>query len=240
MQLTRVLAALLLFGVAFAYVEAAVVVYLRGHYDPIRCEAFGQRAGSELFPMLELQHLKQAGPRYTHMLWTELGRELATLVMLAAVGLVFAQNIRQWLAGFMIVFGVWDVFYYVFLKLLIDWPASLTTWDILFLLPVPWVGPVIAPALVALSMIAVGVAILWRESQGRPIRFGALHWVAIVGAGMMVIVAFCWDWRNTISGGWPRPFHWPLFAVGELGGLAAFVHAYSVGGGVSDAESLMV
>ena len=76
--------------------------------------------------------------------------------MLAAAGLAIAGNFRQWLAGFMISFGVWDIFYYVFLRLLIGWPESLMTWDLLFLLPVPWVGPVIAPVLVSLSMIVAG------------------------------------------------------------------------------------
>lgn len=226
MRLTRVLAALVLFGVAFAYVEAAVVVYLRVHYDPIRQDAFGEQPGGELFPMLQLEHLQEAGTQYTHMLWTELGREFATLVMLAAAGLAIAGNFRQWLAGFMIAFGVWDVFYYVFLKVLIDWPASIRTWDILFLLPVPWVGPVIAPVLVAVSMIAAGTAILWRESREQPIRFRWFHWLAIVGGGLIVILAFCWDFRNVSAGGLPNPFHWPLFALGELVGLTGFVHAY--------------
>ena len=226
MRLTRVLVALVLFGVAFAYVEAAVVVYLRVHYDPIRREAFGEQPGGELFPMLQLEHLREAGTQYTHMLWTELGREFATLVMLAAAGLAIAGNFRQWLAGFMIAFGVWDVFYYVFLKVLIDWPASIRTWDILFLLPVPWVGPVIAPVLVAVSMIAAGTAILWRESREQPIRFRWLHWLTIVGGGLIVILAFCWDFRNVSTGGRPNPFNWPLFLVGMAVGAAGLGHAF--------------
>ena len=226
MRLTRVLVALVLFGVAFGYVEAAVVVYLRVHYDPIRRDAFGEQPAGELFPMLRLERLEEAGTQYTHMLWTELGRELATLVTLAAAGLAIASNSRQWLAGFMIAFGVWDVSYYVFLKLLIDWPASIWTWDILFLLPVPWVGPVIAPVLVAVSMIAAGSAILRRESREQPIRFRGFHWLTIGVGGLIVILAFCWDFRNVSIGGLPNPFHWPLFALGELVGLAGFVHAY--------------
>ena len=52
-------------------------------------------------------------------------------------------------AGFVVVFGVWDIFYYVFLRVLVTWPASLLDWDILFLIPLPWVGPVLAPVLIA-------------------------------------------------------------------------------------------
>ena len=226
MKLTRVLVVLALFGVAFAYVEAAVVVYLRAIYQPIRRAAFERRLDDELFPMLRLEHLEEAGPQYVHMLWTELGRELATILMLAAVGMAVARNVREWLAGFMITFGVWDIFFYVFLKLLIGWPASLLTWDILFLLPVPWVGPVISPVLVAVSMIAAGAALLWREACGRPVRFAWFHWVLILGGALIIIAAFCWDYQNTSAGGWPNPFNWPLFILGEAVGLAGFVHAF--------------
>ena len=225
MKLSRTLVALTLFGVAFAYVEAAVVVYLRVHYDPIRRDTYPQRPEGDLFPMLQVEHLEQAGPQYEHMLWTELGRELATMFMLAAVGLAVARSFREWLAGFMIAFGVWDIFFYVFLKLLIDWPESLLTWDILFLVPLPWVGPVISPALVAAGMIAAGVVILWREARGSPIRFAWFHWLAILGGALILVAAFCWDHKNTSAGGWPNRFNWPLFILGESVGLAAFVHA---------------
>jgi hypothetical protein len=224
-RLIRLLSGFVLFGVSFGYVEAAVVVYLRAVVDPIRHEAHGEDPPDEVFPLLTVDQLKQAGPAHFHMLLVELGRELATLVMLAAAGLIGARNFRQWLAGFMITFGVWDIFYYVFLKLLIDWPASLGTWDILFLVPVPWVGPVISPVLVAISMIVAGTVVLWRESVGRPIRFRWFHWTAIVGGGVVIVVAFCWDYRNAMAAGWPNPFNWPLFAAGLTVGLLGFLHA---------------
>ena len=225
MKLTRILIALTLFGISFAYVEAAVVVYLRQICEPIRREAFENVRHDELFPLVTTAQLAEAGSPYSRMLLVELGRELATMVMLAAVGLAVARNFRQWLAGFMIAFGVWDIFYYVFLKLLIGWPASLWTWDILFLMPVPWVGPVLAPGLVAVSMILAGVVILWRESVGRPMRFRVLSWTAIFGGGLMVVIAFCCDYRNMLEGGWPNPFNWQFLIAGELLGLAGFAHA---------------
>lgn len=224
-RLTRVLTALVLFGISFGYVEAAVVVYLRAILEPIRREALPNEPKDALFPLLTVEQLREAGPRHVRMLATELGRELATLVMLAAAGLAVARNFRQWLAAFMIAFGVWDVFYYVFLKLLIDWPASPATWDILFLVPVPWVAPVLAPVLVAVVMILAGTAILWRESAGRPVRLRWLHWAAILGGGLTIVVAFCWDYENAMAGGWPNPFNWPLFLAGLLVGTAAFLHA---------------
>jgi hypothetical protein len=220
MRLTRPLVALVLFAMAFGYVEAAVVVYLRDILEPV-----GQGRGSEVFPLLTAEQLHAAGGRYVRAVMTELGRELATLLLLGAAALLMARNVRQWLAGFMIAFGLWDVFYYVFLKLLVGWPQSLWTWDALFLWPTVWAGPVIAPVLVAGLMIVAGVAVLWREARGRPVRFAWVHRVLIiVGAGILV-VAFCWDWRNTSAGGLPNPFNWPLFLVGLAAGAAGFAHA---------------
>jgi hypothetical protein len=225
MKLTRVLIALLAFGISFGYVEAAVVVYLRVVFRPIRSDVFAGQPHDDLFPPLTLEDLRKAGHGYLRVFGTELGRESATLVMLAAVGLAFARNFRQWLAAFMIAFGVWDVFYYVFLKLLIDWPASLGTWDVLFLLPVPWIGPVISPLLIAAAMILGGVVILWREVCGRPVRARLLDWAAIFGGGLVIVLAFCWDWRRTMAGGMPDSFNWPLFAFGLTIGAAGFLCA---------------
>ena len=101
----------------------------------------------------------------------------------------------------------------------------LLTWDILFLIPVPWVGPVLSPIIVAMTMIVAGVVVLWRESIGRPVAVQWYHWSAIVVGGLIIVVAFCWDWRNSVAGRYPNPFNWPLFAVGEAIGVVAFVHA---------------
>jgi hypothetical protein len=221
---TRVLVALVLFGIGFGYVEAAVVVYLRALYEPMRQRLTpGQPAGA-LFPLIRLDQLEAEGPDHVRRLVTELGREAATLVMLAAVALAVARNVRQWLAAFVTMFGIWDVFYYVFLKLILDWPPSLLTWDILFLLPVPWVGPVLAPILVSITMIGCGVVAMWREMGGRPIRTRWFHWVGLLGGGLIIVLAFCWDFPNTAGGGLPNPFNWPLFAVGEIIGLVTSVH----------------
>jgi hypothetical protein len=226
MRLSRALPALVLFGATFGYVEAAVVVYLRTLQEPLREELLADVDRDELFPLLTLEQLRSADLPLEDVLYTELGRELATLLMLAAVALAMARNFQHWLAAFMIAFGIWDIFYYVWLRVLIGWPASLATWDILFLLPVPWVAPVIAPVLVAISMIVAGVAVLWRQSRERPIDFAWFHWALVFGGGLIIVVAFCWDFRNAVEGGWPHPFNWPLFVTGELVGLAGFAHAY--------------
>lgn len=218
----RIFISLLLFGISFGYVEAAVVAYLRAIYDPIRQQLHPERPKGELFPLITPRQLEATGSANTRRLIIELGREAATLFMLAGAGLAVARNPQQWVAASLIAFGLWDIFFYAFLRVMIDWPASLLTWDILFLLPVPWVGPVIAPILVSISMIACGVVVLRRHVFFRP-----MHWAAILAGGFIIIVAFCWDFQNTSAGGWPNPFHWLLFAIGETIGLGGFIAAAS-------------
>jgi hypothetical protein len=229
MSFRRELSALLLFGVAFGYVEAAVVVYLRTIDEPARRHARPERAADDVFPLSQPADWRQSGlePVCWRIVATECAREFATLLMLAAVALAHARNLRQWFAGFMIAFGVWDILYYVFLKVLIGWPASLWTWDILFVLPVTWAGPVVTPVLVAGEMTIGGSLILWSEAAGTPVRFGRGHWAAILGGGLIVVTAFCWDFRNVVAGGMPNPFNWPLFILGNVLGIAGFLHAWS-------------
>jgi hypothetical protein len=123
------------------------------------------------------------------------------------------------MAAFAVVFGLWDIFFYVFLKVMIDWPASLFTWDILFLIPLPWVGPVLAPVIIALTMVVCGLVSL--ALGGLPAR--PLEWMAMVAGGLIVILSFVWDYRNTMAGGLPNPFNWPLFFAGEAIALTGFL-----------------
>jgi hypothetical protein len=216
---------LILFGLAFGYVEGAVVVDLRALYDPLHQKLRPDSPVGDLFPILQLDELRAEGPEHVRRLAVELAREAATLVMLAAVPWVFARNFREWIAGFMIGFGVWDLAYYATLKLVLDWPNSLLSWDLLFLLPVPWSGPVLAPGLVSISIIGAGIVLLQRESSGRPVLIGAGHWTAIIMGGLIVVLSFCWDARAVMAGAHPGPFPWWVFTSGELLGLASFVRA---------------
>lgn len=216
----RPLVALFLFGLSFGYVEAAVVVYLRDVYQPIALEVSPERKSGDVFPLITLEQLETAGA--VHLLKIEVIREAATLVMLASIGLAVGWNFNTFFAAFVIAFGVWDIFYYVFLRVLIDWPASLLEWDILFLIPLPWTGPVLAPLLVAISMIVTGTIVLWQESTGSLVRIRWQHWSLIVLGGLIIVVSFCWDYRNVMAGGMPNSFHWPIFLVGESVGIVGF------------------
>ncbi|MGB2868264.1 MAG: hypothetical protein WBD36_07425 [Bacteroidota bacterium] len=130
-----------LFAVAFAFVESSVVVYLRSIYYP---DGFA-------FPLKLMTSFH---------LWVELAREASTIVMLGCVAMVAGTSKWQRLAYFLIAFGVWDIFYYVWLKVLLNWPTSILDWDILFLIPLPWIGPVLAPVLVSIILIAAGFMVL--------------------------------------------------------------------------------
>src|SRR5438477_9592313 len=127
-----------IYAAGMAWVEAAVVFYLRTMVD--RIEPYQPN------PLPFGSGFAQA----------ELIREAATLVMLLTVGILAGRNWRSRLGYFAIAFGVWDICYYLFLKVMCGWPHSLLDWDILFLLPLPWWGPVIAPVSIAVLMILWG------------------------------------------------------------------------------------
>jgi hypothetical protein len=209
------LAALTFWAIAFAFVEAAVVDYLRAIYYPID-------KGGFQFPLLTLDQVVAMGDEHWRRLLIELGRELSTLIMLATMAIAVGKTGREMWAYFLISFGVWDISFYLWLKLFLDWPSSVMTWDLLFLLPVPWVSPVLAPVLVSILMIACGLIILYYESLNRPLRTTCGDWALFIGSALIVMASFCWDYENIMNGGLPSPFNWPIFLVGLLIGMAAF------------------
>lgn len=164
-----------LFSIAMGCLEAVVVIYIRIIYYP---EGFG-------FP------LKAMEP------WvgkTEALREIATVIMLAAVGVLAGKSKAARLGWFLYAFAVWDIFYYVFLWLVTGWPPSLLTWDILFLLPLPWVGPVITPLIMASLMIAASrLMIKFDRLPGR------VDWtLGTAGAGA-VILSWVMDYSRYVK-----------------------------------------
>jgi hypothetical protein len=217
----RTVVGLLLFGISFGYVEAAVVVYLRTIYDPIRRQVRPDRPAADLFPLITPDQLLSAAPERAGLLRIEVIREAATMLMLAGVALVSTGvSGPAWLPAFAVAFGIWDLFFYVFLKVLIGWPASLLTWDILFLVPVPWAAPVLAPVIVSLSIVGTGLLALRRR-----VRLHPIHWSGLVLGAGLILLAFTWDFRNLTAGGMPHAFPWPLFACGEVLGIGTFLHA---------------
>ena len=205
--------------------EAAVVTYLRALHEPARQQFYPGRPTADLFPLLTLDQLRAVAPGQMQTLAVEIGREAATIAMLAAVALAVARNAGDWAAAFVITFGTWDITFYVFLKLLLGWPASIFTWDILFLIPVPWVGPVLAPVLVSAVMIAAGVWQLRAQALGKAVRIGAAHWSGIMVGAAVIIISFAMDYRHIMAGGIPRQFNWPVFTTGLGVGILSYIGA---------------
>lgn len=217
--------ALLLFGTAFGYLEAAVVSYLRFLHEPVRRRFYPDRPRGDLFPLLTRRQVAAADPEQYRVLLIEIGREAATIVMLAGTALAIAKDPGEWAAAFVIAFGTWDITFYLFLKMLLDWPASPFTWDILFIIPVPWVSPVLAPVVVSAAMIGAGIWHLRREAIHNPIRIGWWNWIGIVVGAITIIVSFTVDYRNIGEGGMPYPFHWTLFGMGLTIAILSYASA---------------
>ena len=192
-----------LFAVAFAFVESAVVVYLRALYYP---EGF-------VFPLHVLA---------TRHVSVELTRELATLIMIAATASLAA--IRPWerFGFFIFIFGVWDIFFYVWLKLSINWPVTLFDWDILFLIPLPWIGPVIAPVLVALTLAVCGVIIVLRSSRGMIMQLTLGSFILWLSGTAAILYSFMSDTGATLGGMMPLPYRYELLGIGLFLYGAAF------------------
>ena len=129
---------LLLYALGMAYCESAVVAYLRELYYP---SGFSIEA-LDKFPL--------------RIYLTEVGREVATLVMITTVSLLSFSRVKGRIGSFLFIFGLWDIFYYLLLYLLIHWPPSLKTLDVLFLIPIPWIAPVYIPVAIASGMVLVG------------------------------------------------------------------------------------
>jgi hypothetical protein len=150
----------------------------------------------------------------------ELPRELATLIMLFAVGWLAGRTWRARLGYMAIAFGAWDIFYYVFLKIICGWPHSLFDWDILFLLPLPWWGPVLAPVLISLLLILWGTFASQFERLPRPTQFHWHIWILNVAGMMLALYLFMADTLaaahrsfDAIRTVLPERFNWPLFGV---------------------------
>jgi hypothetical protein len=220
-----VLAGLYVFGIGFGFVEAAVVVDLRAILVPTVDRIVG-RSSIDHFPMIPFDRLAKDDPSGARLMQIEVLREAATLVMLAGVGLAAGRSLIGRFSAFVVGFGVWDLTYYLSLKLLIGWPASVWTWDVLFLIPVPWAAPVLAPSIVAATMVLAGSIAIVEEATGRPFRVSRWNWLALVAGGLVLISSFCWHWRQIAGGGVPDAFPWTVFSIGEIIGLGGFLHAW--------------
>ncbi len=195
------------YAVAMAYVESAVVVYLE--------RALGADVGA-VFP---IRPIADAGD----LAAIEIGREAATIVMIASVGVLAGRSRLERLAWVAVTFGAWDIGYYAWLYVFAGWPPSPATTDLLFLIPVPWAGPVLSPVLVSVVLVAVGLVASREVRRGRTLHVGRRQWAAAIVGGFLIIVSYTLDAPALLAGGLPGPYPWPVFAVGMLLAVAAAV-----------------
>jgi len=206
--LTRFFIAVI-FSIAFAYIESAVVVYLRVIFHP---DGF-------TFPLSNVDTILQ----HKALLLTEIGREAATIVLILMGAWLFGRNHQQRFAYFLTIFAIWDIFYYVWLKVLLDWPARISDWDILFLIPVAWAGPAVAPVLISITLLVIATVILYRDCRGRPIRANRIEWLGFIAAGAIVVVSFCIAGRHIAEPEYKTHFYWPIFTMGNIIAITLFV-----------------
>jgi hypothetical protein len=213
-RLNRTFVWVTVFSIAMGFLETAVVIYLRKLYYP----------NGFAFPL---------SPIDPSVAVTELWRELATIIMLISIGALAGRNRAERFGYFLYSFAVWDICYYLFLKVFINWPESLLTWDILFLIPVPWVGPVVAPVIVSATMILFAITIVYYTGHSVPVKMKGLESLILWAGAITVIVSFTLDyvqrkgntiWDNIVG---PRPlaanmidyvplnFDWYLFLIAE-------------------------
>ena len=206
------------FAIAMGFLESAVVVYMREILYPGK---FG-------FPL---------SPIPVNLPVTELLREVATMVMLVTIGIIAAKKFSTGFAWFMYSFAIWDIFYYVFLKLLVGWPQSLMTWDVLFLIPTTWTGPVLSPVLVSLTLILLSMVILIEAEKGKETRIHRQEWMGLIIGSMVLIFGFVLDYSQHMLAHFsltgmlqvknlevlevathyiPSRFPWWIFGIGEL------------------------
>lgn len=153
------LIAVVLFALAFGFVEAAVVIYLR---ELINFNILSFDARHPI--LLDLKFIAFLAPsnpllKESKIIITEMFRESSTIIMLASLAYLAAEKLKQKLGAFLISFAIWDLSYYFYLYLIIGWPENLFSQDIFFLLPIPWVGPVITAIIISSFLLLTGLVL---------------------------------------------------------------------------------
>ena len=176
----KTVAIVTVYAIAMAFLETVIVIYLRKLYYP---QGF-------IFPLKGfIDH---------QILSIEWIRELFTLIMLACVGILAGRSKYEKGAYFIHSFAIWDIFYYVWLKVILNWPSSLLTWDLLFLIPWAWVGPVLAPLICSVTMLVLAYIIISREDQGKNNAFKKKEWFFFILGSILILSTFLYDYGKIL------------------------------------------
>lgn len=192
-----------LIDLCVGFFEAVFVIYLRKIYYP---SGFS-------FP------LRLADPQLGAV---EMAREAVSIVLLWGIGALAGKSFKSRFGWFAFCFGVWDMVYYIVLKMFLDWPESFLTWDILFLLPLPWLGPILAPVLVSAALIVCGLMIVRLEEKGIVLNLSWKWWTGEILCGLVIIFTFIQNFRVVLEQGVPRHFNWPVFLIALVAGIILF------------------
>jgi len=189
-----------IFAISMGFFESAVVVYLRTIAYP----------GGFAFPLQPLS---------TDLSTTEILRELFSLIMLFSVACLLGKRAIDRFGWFIFNFAIWDIFYYIFLYLLIGWPGSIGTMDLLFMIPVIWAGPVWAPVLLSLLMIFLAIPIINYSQRIRYMRFRFKEILFLCLGSVLCFLSFTLDsfkHSGNMNKFEPGPFNWIVFSIGAL------------------------
>ncbi|MCK5822648.1 MAG: hypothetical protein KAG95_01500 [Bacteroidales bacterium] len=209
---------IIVFAVSMGFFESAIVIYLRQIIYP----------GGFVFPLQPIDK---------ELATIEIIREAFSMLMLLSVSILTGKSAITRFAYFLFSFAVWDIFYYIFLKMLINWPESLMTMDILFLLPVTWIGPVIAPLILSFIMILLALLILYFSFRNKYVQLKTRELLILIIGSLIIIISFTIDYTNFIISHYsfvkiwslpvndlfkvsvkyyPENFHWNIFGVGVI------------------------
>ncbi len=193
-----------IFSIAMAYVESAIVVYLRRLYYP----------NGFTFPLKQIEN---------SVAIIEIGREFSTIVMLVAVALLAYRSFKERFAIFIYCFALWDLFYYFWLKVFLNWPAGFNDWDVLFLIPVPWIAPWIAPAIVSIALTMAAIIILLNPEKFDKYILTRNEWIVEILSAVLILLTFFGNSFNVLKGETPESYNWLLFSIGLITGIVVFL-----------------
>lgn len=192
---------------SLAYIESAIVVYLRELYYP---DGFH-------FPIKIIPN---------HIAFIEIGREAFTIIILWFSAMLVAEKFKERFALFIYNFGLWDIFYYFWLKVLINWPSEWLEWDVLFLIPLPWIAPWSAPVLVSILFIFSAILVLKYPERFYDKIFNRFEWILEITAAALILWSFLWQSLDVLNGRVPDYYPWWLFFLGLILGIGVFIRRF--------------
>ena len=214
-ELWKKLAVVEIFALSMASIETLIVVYIRMLYYTTGFK----------FPL---------NPYIEPWIYNvEIIREFFTIIMLATVAILAAKKFTTRFAYFIYAFAVWDISYYIWLKIILNWPSSIFTWDILFLIPIPWIGPVITPVICAIIMATFAPLILNLDSKKKNVKINPKEWALLILGSILILYTWMIDFfklilnqgqftkllknpefQKTVAEFIPTTYNWPIFTLG--------------------------